>query len=280
MPRSFAFTLDLESDYASLLPAVRNRILDDPEGVRAMLASLATRDIRGTAFVVGQVIENYPRIIDVFEGLGWRFELHSYSHDTSKPDSAEELARGREAFVRRFGREPIGYRAPQGRISREGIARLAGLGFQYDASVFPSYFPNPLKYLAMPRDPHYWEVDGSTRLLEIPFTSVSPLRLTLSTSYMKLLHPALYRAALRAFGFPEVICFDSHLHDFIVKDDSYAELPAFWRFVYGRHKHQGVEITIGLLDFLRDRGYEFRYLSDIAAELVAGPALELAGARR
>ncbi len=280
MPGSFAFTLDLESDYASLLPDVRSRILENPARVREVLGALGGEGIRGTAFVVGQVIESYPRIIDAFLEHKWEFELHSYSHDTSKPDAADELAKGRAAFVRRFGREPIGYRAPQGRISREGIARLVDAGFSYDASTFPSYFPNPFRYLAMPRDPHFWEVDATRRLLEIPFTSITPFRFTLSTSYIKLLGPGFYRFAARRFGLPGVICFDSHLHDFIVEEDSYRELPPFWRFIYGRNKHRGLEVTTGLLDLVRREGYEFRYLSEVAAAVIAGAAeVGLVGAR-
>jgi len=280
MARTFSFTLDLESDYASLVPEVRNRILERPSRVGEVLAVLAEKGIRGTAFVVGQVIESYPKIIDVFEQHDWEFELHSYSHDITQPDTTEELKKGRDAFVRRFGREPAGYRAPQGRITVEGIGRLIELGFSYDASVFPSYFPNPLRYLAMPRDLHFWPVDKTRRLLEIPFTTLTPLRFTLSTSYMKLLGPGFYRAAITAFGLPDIICFDSHLHDFIVDEDSYRELPPFWRFVYGRNKHEGIAITTGLLDVVLREGYEFRYLSEVAAAVNAGAReVALAGAR-
>lgn len=279
MTRTFAFTLDLESDYASLLPEVRHRILEDPARVRDLLAALGEKGIRGTAFVVGQVIEAYPRIIDAFLEHKWEFELHSYSHDIRHPDASEELEKGRAAFLKRFGVQPIGYRAPQGRITREGIARLADAGFSYDASIFPSYFPNPFRYLAMPRDPHFWRADAGKRLLEIPFTSITPLRLTLSTSYMKLLGPGFYRAAVRGFGLPEVICFDSHLHDFIVNEDSYRELPVFWRFIYGRNKYAGLDITAGLLDLARREGYEFRFLSEVAAAMLEGAReVVLAGA--
>ncbi len=269
MARSFAFTLDLESDYASLLPSVRNRILEQPERVKAVLSALGEKGIRGTAFVVGQVIESYPRIIDVFQEHQWEFELHSYSHDTARPDTVDEIARGREAFVRRFGRDPVGYRAPQGRISNEGIARLADAGFHYDTSVFPSYFPDPLRYIAMPRAPHFRKAPGGRRLLEVPMTTVTPLRLTLSTSYIKLLGPSFYRAAIGVFGLPEVVCFDSHLHDFILEPESYRELRPFWKFVYGRHRDHGLSITLDLLDQVRERGYEFRYLSEVAAAALA-----------
>ena len=269
MARSFAFTLDLESDYASLLPSVRNRILEQPDRVKAVLSALGEKGIRGTAFVVGQVIESYPRIIDVFQEHRWEFELHSYSHDTARPDTADEIARGREAFVRRFGRDPLGYRAPQGRISNEGIARLAEAGFHYDTSVFPSYFPDPLRYIAMPRAPHFREAPSGRRLLEIPMTTVTPLRLTLSTSYIKLLGPSFYRAAIGVFGLPEVVCFDSHLHDFILEPESYRELRPFWKFVYGRNRDHGLSITLDLLDQIRERGYEFRYLSEVAAAALA-----------
>ena len=280
MSRSFAFTLDLESDYASLLPEARNRILDDPARVREVLGALAEKGIRGTAFVVGQVIESHPKIIDAFADHKWEFELHSYSHDTSKPDTAHELSRGRAAFVRRFGREPAGYRAPQGRITSEGIGRLVEAGFRYDSSVFPSYFPNPLRYLAMPRAPHLWDVGGGKRMLEIPMTTVTPLRLTLSTSYIKLLGPSFYETCIRVFGLPDVVCFDSHLHDFIEVQDSYRELPPFWKFVYGRNYGAGLSITLDLLDRVRARGYEFLHLSEIAATALSAagkPALAGAG---
>ncbi|MEO8361755.1 MAG: polysaccharide deacetylase family protein [Vicinamibacteria bacterium] len=281
MPRSFAFTLDLESDYASLTPTVRNRILERPDRVRPVLQAFSDKGARGTAYVVGQVIERYPAIIDLFEEFKWEFELHSYSHDTSKPDSAEELELGRQAFFRRFGRHPIGYRAPQGRITREGIARLAALGFRYDASIFASYFPHPIRNLATPRTIHFWDIDEKTRMLEIPFTSVSPARLTLSTSYMKLMGPAFYRAIRAVFGFPEVICFDSHLHDFVVEEDSYAELSPFWRFIYGRNKYKGVSITTDLFDLVKSHGYEMRYMSEVAEEAhaVAGNVARVGAAR-
>jgi peptidoglycan/xylan/chitin deacetylase (PgdA/CDA1 family) len=267
MSRSFCFTLDLEPDYASLVPGVRNRILEQPERVRETLSELGSRGIKGTAFTVGRVIEQFPKIIDAFEEHGWEFELHSYSHDTAAPDTDDELDRGCAAFKARFGRLPRGYRAPQGRITAGGIQRLHARGFAYDSSVFPSYFPNPFRYLAMPREPHFWSVDGA-RMLEIPIASVGPARLTLSTSYLKLLGAAPYRGILGLFGFPDVICFDAHLHDFIVDDASYAELPPFWKFVYGRHKHEGVSITVDLLEVLKSKGYSFRYLSEVASAIL------------
>lgn len=95
--------------------------------------------------------------------------------------------------------------------------------------------------------------------MEIPFTSLSPFRITLSISYIKLLGLNFYKK----LALPNVVCFGSHVHDFIVDDDSFDKLPLIWRLIYSRNKYNGTELCIDYLEYVRRKGYEFCYMSDI-----------------
>ncbi len=250
----FAFTLDLESDYAGNMD--EDEIINDISAIDDLLSALHSLDIKITVFAVGKIIELYPDVIKTFEKYNCEFEAHSYSHDFSKPDSEHEIEKVKAAYFNYFGRYPIGYRAPRGLISPSGINALEKHGFSYDSSVFPSYFPNPFKYLFSPKEVHY---HAGTNIMEIPFTSVSPLRLTLSISYIKLFGTNLFTKV----SLPDIICFDSHLHDFIIKDKSFSKLPLIQRILYSRNRDRGIEKCLEFLKHIKQNGYEFCYMSDI-----------------
>ena len=42
------------------------------------------------------------------------------------------------AFRGFTGKDPIGYRAPVGKLTREGLDTLLDRGFRYDSSIYPS----------------------------------------------------------------------------------------------------------------------------------------------
>ena len=258
MTKLFAFTLDLEAEYGGVLD--HNNLFRDPRAIIRLLDVLSSMDVKITMFVVGNLFESHPDIIKIFESYDCEFEAHSYSHDLKTADSEEEIEKAKLAYFNYFRKNPRGYRAPQGRISDSGIRLLEKHGYLYDSSVFPSYFPNPFRYLLKKRHPHY---PRGSHMLEIPITSISPLRLTLSVSYLKLFGISFYIKLSELFGLPEVICFESHLHDFLVHDDSYTRLPFFWKVIYRRNKFMGIEYTTNFLRYIRDQGYRFCFMSDI-----------------
>ena len=254
----FAFTLDLEPEYGGVID--QHNLLRDPQAIIQFLDLLSALDVKITVFAVGRLIESFPEIIQIFERYDCEFEAHSYSHDLENADSEPEIGQAKLAYFDYFGKNPRGYRAPQGRISKSGIRHLEKHGYRYDSSIFPSYFPNPFRYLFKKRHPHYPE---GSHILEIPITSISPWRLTLSVSYLKLFGFPFYKRLSERFGLPEVICFESHLHDFIVDDDSYTKLPFFWKLIYRRNKFKGTEFTMEFLKYARSKGYRFGYMSEI-----------------
>ncbi|MBI4698624.1 MAG: polysaccharide deacetylase family protein [Nitrospirae bacterium] len=250
----FAFTIDLEADYGGVVN--QYEIFKDPEKIEEVLSTLHSIDVKITVFTVGEIFELFPGIIKIFEKYDCEFEVHSYSHNLNCPDSEIEIEKSRGAYFNYFNRYPAGYRAPQGRISFQGIKLLEKHGFLYDSSIFPSYFPNPFRYLFHNKQIHF---HSDFKILEIPLTSVSPFRLTLSISYIKLLGIRLFKKP----ALPEVICFDSHLHDFIHNEKSFGQLPLFWKMIYSRNKFMGMNYCKTFLEQVKREGYRFCYMSEI-----------------
>ena len=256
--KQFAFTLDLEAEHAGIVD--QYEIFKDPSGIEAFLVAIQSTGAKITVFTVGEAFDRFPDIIKLFEKYDCEFEAHSYSHNINDPDSEDEIQKVKSAYFNYFGKYPIGYRAPQGRISRAGIEALEKNGFLYDSSIFPSYYPNPFKYLFSNRDLHFHEGSG---LMEIPLTSITPFRLTLNISYIKLFSLEFFLKLCKMFELPDIINFNSHLHDFIVNENSYSKLPPFWKFIFGRNKYSGIDYCVKFLKYIKQEGYQFCYMSEI-----------------
>jgi len=254
----FAFTIDLEAEYAGTVD--QYEIFKDHAAVEEFLSVMKSHGVKLTAFTVGKVFEQFPEIIRIFEKYNCEFEVHSYSHNPDSPDSGKEMEKARAAYFQYFGKYPKGYRAPQGRISESGIQFLALQGFQYDSSIFPTYYPNPFRYIHFNRNVHYHE---KYNIMEIPLTSITPFRVLLSISYIKFFGIDFFIKLFDRFRLPDTICFDSHLHDFIFKEASFRKLPLYLKLFCGRNASRGTDYCVKLLEFLKQQGYTFCYMSDI-----------------
>jgi hypothetical protein len=113
------------------------------------------------------------------------------------------------------GSGPLGYRAPYGQITKDGLGHLLDAGYQYDASVYTSLRPGKFGYanLHMPNGP-FRITRGDDSLIEFPFTSLSRVRIVFGLSYVKLLGWNVYSSLLRTFGLPDITLSLSHPHDF------------------------------------------------------------------
>jgi hypothetical protein len=254
----FAFTIDLEAEHAGIVD--QYEIFKDHTRIEDFLSAIQSTGVKITAFTVGEIFELFPDVIRIFKKYDCEFEAHSYSHDIKGPDSEEEIQKARSAFFNYFGKYPIGYRAPQGRISKSGIKALEKHGFLYDSSIFPSYYPNPFKYLFSNRKVHF---HSGSKIMEIPLTSITPFRLTLNIAYIKLFGLNFIMELCKLFTLPDVICFNSHLHDFIHEEASYNKLPSFWKFIFARNKYQGIDFCVKFLEFIKQQGYRFCYMSEL-----------------
>jgi len=259
--RTFAMTLDLEKDFSGALEN-EDRLLRSHALTAELLELLQAEQVKLSVFVVGELLEKYSDVIELFQRYDCEFHCHSFSHKSPHSNSEEDVSRSRNSFLAHFNTPPLGYRAPDGRINSEGIQNLEKYGFKFDSSFFPSYYPNPAKYLFKTRKPHRLK---GTRLLELPNTSFSPLRIMLSISYVKMLGMASFKRLLRVSSLPEVIVFGSHLHDFFADEEMLQQLPRVWKWIYSRNADRGLEYLTDTLRYFRDQGYRFEYMSEMCA---------------
>lgn len=253
-------TLDLEPDYAGHVPDRYDGW--EAKRINEVLHLLRQRHIPLSVFVVGNMLSKRKDTIRQLRAYRTDFHLHSFSHSLKFPDSANEIERGIRAYYRCFGKKPVGYRAPEGRISVGGWSMLNTYGFQFDSSVFPSFWPRP-KYLKYPQHP--FKVP-ETSLWEIPFATISTLRFIVSLSWIKMLGWGFYSSCIGLFGLPDIVVFNLHLHDLWVLP-SYDSLPVHWKLLYRRNHSRSFEYLSDFLVLLKQKGYTFTTISQVARSL-------------
>ncbi len=117
------------------------------------LALLRDYGVRATCFVVADVVEHYPGLVESIVDEGHEIACHGLHHAckidfrSKKPlMAAEEFeARTRQAkrmLERVSGQPVIGYRAPNALIGGWMLDSLERLGFRYDSSVCVNSFYN------------------------------------------------------------------------------------------------------------------------------------------
>ncbi len=104
----------------------------------------AAHNVKATFFVLGWVAARFPQLVREIQSAGHELACHSYWHrriyELSPEEFHEDTRQAKEAVEDAVGVEVIGYRAPTFSITQRSLWALevlAGLGFQYDSSVFP-----------------------------------------------------------------------------------------------------------------------------------------------
>jgi hypothetical protein len=120
--------------------------------------------------------------------------------------------------------------------------------------------------MRFPREPYR---PAGRRLVEVPLATVTPFRLIVSLSFMKLLGWSFYERCLEHGRLPEPLVFDMHLHDLWSLPSTDALGPP-WRWIYVRNRDAGMTILERFLELLRRKGYEFSTVGAVAREYRQG----------
>lgn len=255
-------TVDLEPDFLS---EDCHEVLLDERRFARFAETLTARHVPLSVFVVAKMLDQGLPVRERFAALDAEFELHSYSHDPSEPDSPREIARAKEAYRKCFGRDPRGYRAPLGFITAPGVRALAAEGFEFSASIFPSNRRElGFDHAALPLDPFVWREGEKDLLLEIPFAVSKRPRVVICESYLKLFGLGIFKMLHRLGGFPDTLVIDSHLYDYFAT----SPVLALSKLDYRRHallrnQAKALELLDGLLAFLAENGYRFATVGQV-----------------
>jgi peptidoglycan/xylan/chitin deacetylase (PgdA/CDA1 family) len=272
--RIACLTLDVEADFED--PDGRIRMFEDEALLSQYVRLIERAGAKITAFLVTSLLDRYgDRCLRLGELIPVEFEIHSHAHDLRDPCSRADIEAAMVAFRGFAGRDPIGYRAPVGKLTREGLDALLDLGFRYDSSIYPSLRPgrwghNNLHLSVAP----FRITRGEKSIIEVPFATLSGVRLDFSLSYVKVLGWRAYELLLKAFPLPDHIAVLTHPYDHYVHRLPY-EVAGYEGRLLRRNASAAFELLEKMLRFLREKGYEFALLSDLCDYLAPAPLPEL-----
>jgi len=260
--RIACITLDIESDL--LDKSGRIRMFDSADLMRQYSSIVQKHDIKVTAFLVTSLIEKYSTEIGLLsQTIPIEFGVHSHSHERRMKYFANEVSSSAVAYENFFGVKPIGYRAPNGLINREGIVSLIENQFKYDASIFPSIRMDEYGYsnLHLPNKPFRF-IHSGNEIIELPAACLDIIRLVFSMSYVKLLGLDIYKTLMRFFPLPDVVILDSHPYDYYINRIA-GNLHGWKRYAHLRNCDKAFEVFEATVTLLKEKGYEFMLMSEL-----------------
>jgi len=254
-------TLDFECDFGTAFSENRYGAV---EAVDDLVRILEHHNVPLTAFVQTELLDVKPDVVETLRESKTPVNFHPHSH-THKPRSEtsieSEVERSTERFESFFNSRPDGYRFPNGNLRPSDYELLVDFGYEFDASIFPSWRPNHFDHTDLPMRPHRLPAYD---LLEVPFTVYSDLvRIPTALSYQRLLGTPF--SLLLERRPPRTVVYNVHMHD-LVTPPSYNELSPFYRAVYGRNDH-GLGILDRFLQRLGRANYAFETIDDLGRKL-------------
>ena len=274
MTRKIAcLTLDMEPDYGD--PDGHIRLLENPEYFERYINIIQRYNAKVTMFTVTSLFEPFGEHFErLAKSIPLEYAAHSYSHDPLNAASREEVEKSAQVIQSINGNKPLGYRAPIGQITKEGLGHLLDLGYQYDASVYTSIRPGKFGYvnLHMPNSP-FRITRGDESLTEFPFTSLSRVRIVFGLSYVKLLGWRFYSLLWRVFGLPDIALVLSHPHDFYFDELAGYHPSSLENLALSRNARRAFEYYRKMVAELKRQGYEFMHLSKLYSYTQSMPKL-------
>lgn len=116
--------------------------LDIPTITKEILALLGRNGITTTFFVVSELAQKHPALIQEMVSQGHEIASHSVTHPSllslETPEIKTEIFESKRTLERISGTDVTGFRAPTCQISDQVYNILAEAGYEYSSSVMPS----------------------------------------------------------------------------------------------------------------------------------------------
>ena len=219
--KSISVTLDVEDLRPSNHFEDRSKLMAEK-----VLDLFDQMSIRATIFIVGDVAQKYPEIIEKAVKDGHEIGLHSHKHiplELLNPDEFErELTAAKTLLQGISGQKIDGFRAPTMSLThktRWAIPILQRVGFNYSSSVLPA--KNPLYgWDGLPRHPFRW-LDS---VIEFPCPVTNILGFTipyLGGAYFRLFPSVVRKMGLRRSSSEEALWTYCHPWEFDPEEKYY-----------------------------------------------------------
>jgi hypothetical protein len=197
-----------------------------------ILEILDRLNLKITFFIVGQdaALDKNKDALSLLTDRGHEVGNHSFSHEPwihlyPKDQIRKEISRAEDCIYRITGQKTIGFRGPGFSWSSALFEVLVENGYFYDASTLPTYIgPLARMYYFSKSNfkkeerskraelfggfkdglrsvkPYHWQVDSTSKLLEIPITTIPFIKTPFHLSYLLYLSrfsPALMSCYLK-----------------------------------------------------------------------------------
>lgn len=261
---SVYLTLDLECDFGT---ALQENVFDAATSTPRLVELLERFDVPLTCFVQTEVLSERPEAVEALRSSSTSVAFHPHSHTHPRRSAADpryEVEISTDRFTEFFGSAPTGYRFPNGNVRDSDYDLLAEAGYEFDASLFPSWRPGHFDNRDAPSAPYFLPDHD---MFELPFTVYSDrIRVPTSLSYCRLLGRAFTGPLTR--WVPDTVVFNLHMHD-LVTPRSYDRLSPFYKAIYSRNDH-GFRLLDYVLDRFKSADYSFGTLDEAHEVLRAG----------
>lgn len=247
MKKLICYTLDLEPDFGG-----RVKSYSSLENISNFLDVIRENRINLTTFAAGHLFQKKRNVIKKLIDAGSEIELHSYSHNLAYQDEEHEIKKSKKAYIKHFGKKPIGYRSPKGMITKKGLSILSREEFKYDSSIYPTILLGRYNNLKYPAHPFYF---SEYRLMELPFSVIPKIRLPLAMGYLQPFGLDVSRKIINIFGLPNLIVFDFHMWN-LYKPSETNKLPLKWKVLLANNLDNGMKMFQNLIKVFDERGYK------------------------
>ena len=149
------------------------------------LDTLSTRNVKATFFILGEVAEKFPSLINKIAGQGHEIGSHGSSHkQIFKMDPEQfrrEIAASKRLLEEITGTAVKGYRAPAFSVMEKtkwALEVLVQVGFEYDSSVYP-ISGKRYGWPGFSKDICKIDLPDGQSIIEVPMSTVTVLGKTL-----------------------------------------------------------------------------------------------------
>jgi len=188
--------------------ALGNKLERITSSLDKTLDLLEEHDVGATFFVVGELLEKDPEIVEKIKEKGHEIAFHGYHHEPLGKLNAETLRSETKMFSSLIKEKCLGFRAPSFSLNNEtkwALSVLEDAGFIYDSSIFPVKTPlygvsgAPLEPYKLCREDVTKEDKGG-RLWEFPLLTYAGIGFRIPVAggfYLRLLPTRIIERAVR-----------------------------------------------------------------------------------
>lgn len=175
---------DIPQEYGVDMP-MEQQMAVSRIGLESLLSILEKYGVKATFFCTANFALHHPELIRKI-AQDHEVASHSFYHDYRKPTTWEDIKASKEVLEQIIQKPVWGFRMP--RLMRFDIADLAKYGYEYDASLNPTYLPGRYNFFFKKAQPH---LIGN--ILEIPSSVLPWFRVPLFWIMFKNIPLSLYK---------------------------------------------------------------------------------------